>query len=50
MICQLMTGGILQKRLGHSAKIGHSGRQEIFRPLYWAAFIEFRLGAVESDD
>ena len=50
MICQLMTGGILQKRLGHSAKIGHSGRQEIFRPLYWAAFIEFLLVAVESDD
>ena len=45
-----MTGGILQKWLGHGAKIGHSGRQEIFRPLYWAAFIEFRLGAVESDD
>ena len=41
---------ILQKRLGRSAKIGHSDRQEIFRPLYWAAFIEFRLWAVDTDD
>ena len=45
-----MAGGILQKRLGYSIKIGHSGRQEVSRPFYWAAFIEFRLGAVDSDD
>ena len=45
-----MTGGILQKRLGRSAKIGHSGWQEISRPFYWAAFIEFRLWAVNIDD
>jgi CHAT domain-containing protein len=38
-----MTGGILQKRLGHGAKIGHSSLQDISRPFYWAAFIEFRL-------
>ena len=29
-----MIGVILQKQLGHGAKIGHSGRQEIFRPFY----------------
>ena len=45
-----MAGGILQKRLGHSVKIGHSGRQEVFRPFYWAAFIEFLLWAVDFDD
>ena len=45
-----MAGGILQKRLGHSIKIGHSGRQEVSRPFYWAAFIEFRLWAVDFDD
>ena len=45
-----MIGGILQKRLGHGVKIGHSGRQEIFRPIYWAVFIEFRLWAVDIDD
>jgi len=29
-----MIGGILQKRLGHGVKIGHSGRQKISRPFY----------------
>ena len=28
-----MIGGILQKRLGHGGKIGHSGRQKISRPF-----------------
>ena len=45
-----MTGGILQKWLGHSAKIGHSSRQEISRPFYWAAFFEPRSRAVDIDD
>ena len=45
-----MIGSILQKRLGRSTKIGHSGRQEISRPFYWAAFIDFRLWAVDIDD
>ena len=50
MIRHLMTGDILQKRLGRSAKIGHSDRQEVFGPLYWVAFIEFQLWAVDTDD
>jgi hypothetical protein len=45
-----MTGDILQKRLGRSAKIGHSDRQKVFGPLCWAAFIEFQLWAVDTDD
>ena len=45
-----MIGGILQKRLGHGVKIGHSGRQEISRPFYWAAFIDFCLWAMVIDD
>ena len=45
-----MTGDILQKRLGRSAKIGHSDRQEVLGPLYWAAFIESCLWAVDIDD
>jgi len=50
MIGACMASHILQKRLGHSVKIGHSGRQDISRPFYWAAFIEFRLWAVNIDD
>ena len=50
MISACMAGGILQKRLGHSVKIGHAGRREISCPFYWAAFIEFRLRAVDIDD
>ena len=50
MIGACMAGGILQKRLGHSVKIGHSGWQGVSRPFYWAPFIEFRLWAVDFDD
>ena len=45
-----MTGGILQKRLGYGAKIGHSIWQDISRPFYWAALFEPRLWAVDIDD
>ena len=45
-----MIGGILQKRLGHGVKIGHSGPREISCAFYWAGFIEFRLWAVDIDD